>query len=378
MHLQKLALLLLIFFLSCFDEGKKETNKSSLIVENSGYGEFQNNENPPVKFELIKSIDLSFNDDLIISRISAFTVDDRGNMYFVDSQQGKMVSLNPNGELRFVTGQKGRGPGDFENVYSMAYHDGFIYLTNLSGARIDAFDLQGNFISSTTLSKGINFGSIKGITDEGTFIMRSVVWGALADDILTVELTDDSVHVLNKFRFYYANEVEVNQSVSSSAGALLHEGTLIAGHLTDYTLNIYALNGDLVKSIRRDFEKILPPGIAESNGGVMIMGMGGLDPVGVLSNGYIITKVQWPTNIKDSNEYAKNRMNGNDVANLEYANSLDIFDSSGKLLYSYENQGGTTVIGNIQHIDNNDFVYSLTEDGSSLQKFKAIFKSQEY
>lgn len=374
--MQKLTYVLTIFLLlSCSDVERENKPESSLIIENPEYGEFQKAEIPPVQFELTKSIDLSFNNDLIIGRISSFTIDDTGNMYFIDSQQGKMVSLNPNGELRFVTGQKGRGPGDFENAYSMAYHDGIIYLTNLSGARIDAFDLQGNFISSTTLSKDINFGSIKGITTEGTFIMRSVVWGALADDILTVEFAGDSVQVLNKFRLDFADDKEVNQSVSSSAEIIFHDGKIIAGHLTDYRLNILNPDGSLVKSVRRDFNKIIPPGVAASNGAVMVMGMGGLDPVGILSNGYIITKVQWPTNIKDSNEYAKKQMNGVDVKDPEYANSLDIFDRTGKLLYSYENQGGTTIIGTIQYIDNNDFVYSVSEDGSTLQKYKATIKT---
>ena len=124
-----------------------------------------------------------FNDTIKGVTIFSDRKDDDGNMYFVDSRQGKMVSLDTNGEFRFVTGQKGRGPGDLENVYSMAYHDGMIYLTNLSGARIDAFDTEGNFTSSTTLSKNIVFGSIKGITEESEFILRSVVWGELADDI---------------------------------------------------------------------------------------------------------------------------------------------------------------------------------------------------
>lgn len=364
----------LLFVFSCSENKKDNPPKNSNIIENPEYGELQNSENPPVRFEQISSTDLSFGDDLIIGGIYAFTIDNDGNMYIVDSRQGKMVSLDPNGEFRFVTGQKGRGPGDLENVYSMAYHDGVIYLTNLSGARIDAFDLEGNFISSTTISKNINFGSIKGITEEDEFILRSVVWGELADDMFISKLTEDSVVISNTFRVQYSNGIEIGQGMSSSSDVIFKNGELIAGHLSDYILNFYDRNGEIQKSIRRDFDKIMPPGFSESNGGSTIMNMGGLNPSGVLSNGYLIVKVLWPTNITDSNEHVKKHRSGN-APDLVFANSLDIFDSNGTLLYSFEKEGRTSTIGNIIHIDNNDFIYTLSEDGSSLNKYKAIFSN---
>ena len=363
---------LLLFLFSCAKENKTEITEGADIIKNPEYGELQNAENPPVRFELVNSTELIFEDDLIIGSINAFTVDDDGNMYFVDSRQGKMVSLNPNGEFRFVTGQKGRGPGDFENVYSIAYHKGVIYLTNLSGARIDAFNLEGNFISSTTLSKNIVFGSIKGITEESEFILRSVVWGELADDMFISKLSEDSVDVSNTFRVQYSNGIEIGQGMSSSSDVIFRNGELIAGHLSDYIINFYDLNGELVKSIRRDFNKLMPPGFHESDGGSTIMNMGGLNPLGVLSNGYLIANAVWPTNITDSNEHVKKHRSGN-APGLVFANSLDIFDQNGTLLYSFEQEGRTSAIGNIIHIDNNDFIYTTSEDGSSLNKYKAVF-----
>lgn len=363
---------LLLFLFSCAKENKTEITEGANIIENPEYGELQNAENPPVRFELVNSTELIFEDDLIIGSINAFTVDDDENMYLVDSRQGKMVSLDPNGEFRFVTGQKGRGPGDLENVYSMAYHDGMIYLTNLSGARIDAFDTEGNFITSTTLSKNIVFGSIRGITEESEFILRSVVWGELADDMFISKLTKDSAVVSNTFRVQYSNGIEIGQGMSSSSDVIFKNGELIAGHLSDYELNFYNLNGEQTKSIRRDFNKLMPPGFYESGGSRTIMDMGGLNPLGVLSNGYLLAKALWPTNITDSNEYVKKDHSGN-APDLIFANSLDIFDQNGTLLYSFEKEGRTSAIGNIIHIDNNDFIYTTSEDGSSLNKYKAVF-----
>ncbi|HAH49951.1 MAG TPA: hypothetical protein DCL80_01230, partial [Balneola sp.] len=95
--------LLLILF-SCAKENKTEITEGADIIKNPEYGELQNAENSPVRFELVNSTELIFEDDLIIGSINAFTVDDDGNMYFVDSRQGKMVSLDTNGEFRFVTG----------------------------------------------------------------------------------------------------------------------------------------------------------------------------------------------------------------------------------------------------------------------------------
>ena len=199
-----------------------------------------------------------------------------------------------------------------------------------------------------------------------------MVWGELADDMFISKLTKDSAVVSNTFRVQYSNGIEIGQGMSSSSDVIFNNGELIAGHLSDYELNLYSLNGEQTKSITRDFNKLMPPGFYESGGSSTIMNMGGLNPLGVLSNGYLLAKALWPTNITDSNEYVKKDRSGN-APDLVFANSLDIFDSNGTLLYSFEKEGRTSAIGNIIHIDNNDFIYTTSEDGSSLNKYKAVF-----
>lgn len=356
-------------FITCSKETKTTTPDNSTVIDNPEYGTLQNTENPPIRFELVNSTELLFEDDLIIGYVNAFTVDDNGNMYFIDSRQGKMVSLDSSGEFRFVTGQKGRGPGDLENAYSMAYKNNTIHISNVSGSRIDAFDLQGNFISSTSLPKEVSFGSIEGITDNDRFIIRSVAWGELADNIMVSELNEDSLTVSNTFKVSYADDVEIGTGMSSSSDVILHDSKLIAGHLSKYMINIYDLEGSITKTIQRDFTKLIPPGFAESNTSSTIMGMGGLYPVGVLSNGYMIIRTQWPTNVKDSNEHVKKTRNGN-APDVLFANSLDVFDFNGTLLYSLESEGFDPEIGSIKFMDNDDHIYAVSEDGTTLNKYK--------
>jgi hypothetical protein len=354
---------------SCSQSQKGTTSNDPTIIENPEYGILQDAENPPVRFELVSSTELIFENDLIIGNINAFTVDDNGNMYFLDSNQGKMVSLDPNGEFRFVTGQKGRGPGDIENAYSIAYNDQTIYLTNVSSSRIDAFDLQGNFISSTNQSKDITFGTIIGFTDDEHIIFRSVVWGELADNMAITELTGDSIAVSNQFKVSYTEDVQISSGMSSSADMMLHDNELYAGHLSDYMINIYDLKGNRVKTIQRNFNNLIPPGFSESSSGSTIMGFGGVYPVGVLSNGYLFVRTQWPTNVKDPNEHVKKFRNGN-APDIVFANSLDVFDSNGTLLYSFESKGMNPEIGAIQFIDNKDHIYTVGAEGTTLNKYK--------
>ncbi len=68
---------------------------------------------------------------------------DRGN---VEEDDHKVVALNPEGEVRFILGPRGRGAGQFNILLAAAVAtDGTLYVVDSGNFRIQAFDSKGAF-----------------------------------------------------------------------------------------------------------------------------------------------------------------------------------------------------------------------------------------
>lgn len=70
---------------------------------------------------------------------------DRGN---VDTDDHKVVAMNPQGQVRFTLGPRGTGPGKFNIPLAAAVaRDGTLYVVDSGNFRVQAFDASGNFKS---------------------------------------------------------------------------------------------------------------------------------------------------------------------------------------------------------------------------------------
>jgi hypothetical protein len=79
----------------------------------------------------------------------------------MDNAQSKLISVSSEGSLRWMIGEKGKGPGDFENVWDILILDNSILVSNINSSRLDYFDFEGNFIKSIPLAKEISFYLLK-------------------------------------------------------------------------------------------------------------------------------------------------------------------------------------------------------------------------
>lgn len=137
------------------------------------------------------------------------------------------------------------------------------------------------------------------------------------------------------------------------------DSLIAADNKVEYRIPSYDENGELVKVVKRNFDKIVRPGFFRSGSSSGIYDYGGLEAPVELGNGYLITSLSWPTNVDDPDQFAKT----GSFRDIKSAHSVDLYNENGTLLYSQEGERRSTPkIGNISYVDPNGKVYIKTND----------------
>lgn len=350
--------ILSLIILGCANTKEESLNVDYEIISNPMYGEYQEYETPPFQFELIDSISLETPDNFLVASIDNIVTDPEGNIYFMDRRQWKLISFSADGTFRWMSGQEGKGPGDFENAYSMVTDGESIFIGNISGSRIDKFDFSGYFIKSIPMPKEMGFASLMKFTESGLLAVSSTVWASFARKVHFVDVLEDSVNLETQFVIDNSPEIEVPEGLSSGPNLKVHGNQVISGSLIDYSLTFFNPDSSIDKKIVRDFDKNTKPGLYSSGGSRAIRGFGGVNAPFIFPNGFMMAQVQWPDNVPDSDEYLKRSMNDQKVPDVIWKNSIDFFSPDGRLLYSIENDGYTPEIGSIKHVDEFGTIYT--------------------
>lgn len=359
------TLTLALFVISCGSDS--DTSTAIPIIENPTYLIDITSENAPITYEPVGELNLELNEDEIATRIYELTTDNEGNIYFIDGQLNKLISFDSEGNLRFAKGQKGRGPGDFEFVLSTIYHNGQIYVSNISGSRIDRFNLDGTFVNSLNVTDEITFPSFTASISDKELVLSTVRWGALGLNLVYAELHPDSIQLNSTVEVNQASsDIEVLEGMNGSAEILiLEDGSFISGHLSEYNLSYYTREGTLTKVVKRDLDTITPPGFFKSERGSMMGTFGGVRPKALLRSGHLLVQAQWPTNVDDPNEEMRLRANGK-KPDTKFKSSLDLYSAEGKLLHTMEFDDMNPDMGRLLHIDDNDVAYFLRDEESPI------------
>lgn len=148
---------------------------------------------------MIDSILIETPNDDVIASIGSIITDPDGNIYFMDRQQWKLISFSADGKFRWMTGQEGKGPGDFERVRGIVTDGKNLFIGNIGGSRIDKFSFDGNFIKSIPMSKDLGFASLLKFSEKGSLVISSTVWASFARRILYTQLVEDSLKLETEF-----------------------------------------------------------------------------------------------------------------------------------------------------------------------------------
>ena len=366
-HQSKLVLyFILIVTAGC--SGKADVPETDYpVINNPEWGMFQDAEEPPVHFELIDEFIFDESNEFIVGTMWYLNTDSKGNLYFYDYQLSRLVSLNPEGKLRWSTGEKGRGPGDFEGVNSVFLYKDKIYVSNISGSRLDIFDLNGILHSSNNMPKNAS-GKILGISNE-ELIIQTTYWQNIGVEITIANFTD-SVQVLHRYSIKQLEYDELDLRGSVSMGITFHNDQIISGNFGEYTLKHFDLEGNILKEVRRDFNRMSKPGIT-ANG---VSTLGGLNPPVFFPDGHYATRLIWADNISDTDQYVRS----GSQKEIIFKGSLDFFSPEDELLYSFLFDGFSYELGSLSHVDENGYAYfTSTYPHATIKKYKIHFPKYE-
>lgn len=76
--------------------------------------------------------------------LSNLTVDDRGNIYFYDGRKGKIDVLNARGHYLRSYGARGKGPGEFLNLFNIKVYRDTLYVIEFYPNRLTRFQLNNH------------------------------------------------------------------------------------------------------------------------------------------------------------------------------------------------------------------------------------------
>lgn len=366
--------LFFISFLSACSDSKEQAGPltdENGVVQNPETGIWQNEvDELPLDIVLQKSIDLAAIDEPVITSVGSLSFDDDGNLYFYDRNLGQLISLDPDGALRWVTGQQGRGPGDFENPFGLEVLGERIYVANIQGTRIDTFDLNGNFIKSYDVGSGVRFGSLIGLREDTTLVLGAPAFGSIGGEVVTVKLTDaDSVQIMGRFKVVESDDEQYSRA-SVMGSTLVTDDEIWYSYSIDNRHQVYDYEGNKIREIARAFDKPLGPGVYSEEGSVMIYTLGRLGAVRTLQDGSYLVRVQYPTNIDDPNEFVKRAATTENAEDPEYAYTLDLYNAKGELLYVSTDQELIRSVGSLGYMDKQGNYYSWFADEQLLKKYR--------
>ncbi len=73
-----------------------------------------------IECEIVSILELG-KEDFLFGSIASACEDENGNFYVLDRLEHKVLKFSPDGKLILTFGQKGQGPGDFQNPHRIAY-----------------------------------------------------------------------------------------------------------------------------------------------------------------------------------------------------------------------------------------------------------------
>jgi len=90
--------------------------------------------------------------DYILANIRSFQVDDRGNIYILDSRDLKVKVFAPSGMYLRTFGTKGQGPGEFQSPVDMfIIREGVLSVFDFGNKRISYYSMDGHHLEDIRL-----------------------------------------------------------------------------------------------------------------------------------------------------------------------------------------------------------------------------------
>lgn len=288
----------------------------------------------------------------IIGLIWYPTIDQDGNIYFLDFQAMEIVSFSNNGELRWRVGSPGEGPGELVWPHGLIWDGENLVLLNHRGARIDRLDSDGNWLQPLHPSTPTTGVTIAGILNDSVVVTRGFRPGVVgATYILRRKLDWEAV---DTFMVDYSGEVDgLTGMLHLTPPTNIYDDHVAVGSYSTDAFYLYGDNGELLRTVTPDRHRLLRPIVWESEGAKMVVKFNIVYPPIRIGPDLSLLRYSLPpkgVNRESATPGVERRIGE------EY--HADFYDDAGTLVASY---GGDTPEGNLLRgavfAAQGDFVY---------------------
>ena len=179
----------------------------------------------------------------------------------------------------------------------------------------------------------LSFSSVEGFLSDSLLVTSSTAWDKIGRTI-TILNADDSLSKVSQFKIIPNKGIDVPEGFSYGVAISTLDSLIAAGNVAKYEIQLFNYKGKKVKTISRDFNKLVRPGFAQTGNSSSMKSYGSLNAPVALSDNYLLTSLSWPTNIEHPDQYLeKSSTENTNVPEVEYRNSIDLYKSNGALLY---------------------------------------------
>jgi hypothetical protein len=203
--------------------------------------------------------------NIILFRPGWHLVDDKGYVYICDLQDRQIKVFDPDGLLVRTIGQKGEGPGEFQNIGEIALlPDGRLLVLDWEAHRISLFDPEGKFINS---HKFLNWSYDVFLTTNSYYVRDENIFGPETQlSIKAYDLSGDELFSYGKFVPHHSLQIDEGGRRFSISPLPFDVYSILAGDqknarlyhcLNDeYSIDVYDQSGKLFRKIDRPCRRI--------------------------------------------------------------------------------------------------------------------------
>jgi hypothetical protein len=252
---------LLILFIAC---GKQKTEWKGTIEEVDGVTVVKNPDNPLYSgdvFNIEEELAVGgadANGEFMFSRI-ALDVDDKGNLYVLETKDVEIRVFDENGRHIFSFGKKGQGPGEMMRPTSVGFQitpQNEIMLYDPPSQRYIFFSLDGKYlrrISTTTLGTVLNPVTLN---SRGEFIAQTVPPPMYDKELKIFDSDFSTLKVITTLKNPPWNQSEIPVLEPSIIYDVSQEDNIIWGSSDKYEISVLNPEGELIKKIIKDYNAV--------------------------------------------------------------------------------------------------------------------------
>lgn len=282
----------------------------------------------PLEVTAVQSIDPENG----FGRLLSGTIDEAGNVYLVDFDNKQLISIAPDGNIRFRRGGEGEGPGEYQMPYRVAVGpDGSVYVFDFGAHSISKVSSNGDFIERRNLEFRLSAVDRFLVTDDGGLVVSGITgYGDVARRSSIHVFDSDLSHRSSFGPIPDVEDLDILRYWGAGGITWAQGGEILFTLRLPYEIYRFALDGESEKVVEAPFEFELGPEDA-----IQIQEEAGRRTISTTEEDVPRIIPAWRLG---STNYI---LSGRIIGDVRY---WDLFDSNGSLIASTEVPDGWNVI----------------------------------